>query len=166
MKCLSKKLQTKFALIFLMSVFLGGCGKSNFLTIQAYGCQDKVEWSICNGKPEYLGEIDLVISKEGKSVKMTQKSAKGANFFSEGTFVQNNCEVTNADNWSCKEKSPYGELYFIYEMVDGFYMSSHTGEYIKGSGLSYVGYQGFKGLAIKYGLWHPTNYFKSGKSSS
>ena len=154
----------KLLLLSLFSIScLLGCGKSNFITVEAYGCQDTVEWNICNGKPTYLGEIQLIVSKEGRSVKMTQRQAKGSPFFTEGTFVLADCVVTDSSNWSCKEKSPYGELYFIYEMIDGLFLNSHSSQYIKGSGLSYVGYQGIKGLLIKYDFWHPTDYFKAGK---
>lgn len=156
----------KLIAAFFLGILLIGCDSSNFITVQAYGCQDKVEWNICNGKPGYLGEMDLIISKEGKSVKITQRQTKGVNFFTAGTFIKSDCVITDSNNWSCKEKSPYGELYFISEMIDGLFLSSHTSEYIKGSGLSYVGYRGIKGLLIKYDLWHPTNYFKAGKKES
>jgi hypothetical protein len=76
------------------------------------------------------------------------------------------CVITDSNNWSCKEKSQYGELYFIKEMVDGLFISTISGEYIKGSGLSYVGYQGLKGMFIKNDLWHPNDYFKAGKKEN
>jgi hypothetical protein len=158
----------KKLLLFCFSIFfLSACDKSpNFLTIQAYGCEDNVDWNTCNGKPKYLGEIRLIISKEGKSVKMTQKSDKQVGFFNDGTFVMSDCVITDSYNWSCKEKSQYGELYFIKEMVNGLFFSTISGEYIKGSGLSYVGYQGIKGMFIKNDLWHPNDYFKAGKKEN
>lgn len=157
----------KLFFLSISLVFVTACNKSpHFITVQAYGCEDKVEWNICNGKPTYLGEIQLIISKEGGSVKMTQRQAKDISFFTEGTFPLNSCVITDSNNWSCKYKSPYGELYTINEMIDGFFLNSHSSEYIKGSGLSYVGYQGVKGLLIKYNLWHPTDYFKVGKKES
>jgi hypothetical protein len=153
----------KILISCLFTSLLIGCNSSNFSTVQAYGCNDKVEWNVCNGKPTYLGEIQLIISKEGKSIKMTQRQAKGNPFFTEGTFTLTNCVITDANNWSCKEKSPYGELYFVNEMIDGYFFSSNTSEFIKGSGLSYTGYQGIKGLLIKYGVWNPSDHFKTGK---
>lgn len=151
---------------FFAVLSLSGCGNSNSPTIVAYGCEDKVEWNICNGKPIYLGETTFIISKEGRSVKATQVNAKGRNFFTEGTFNYSDCTITDSNNWSCKEKSPYGEMYFNKEMVDGFYISSISSQLINGSGISYVGYQGVKGQLIKYGLWHPTEFFKEGKKDS
>ena len=157
----------KLLFLSISLVFVTACNKSpNIITAQAYGCEDKVEWNICNGKPTYLGEIQLIISKEGGSVKMSQRPANGVSFFTAGTFIKANCVITDSNNWSCKEKSPYGELYFVNEMIDGLFLSSHASEYIKGSGLSFVGYQGIKGLLIKYDLWHPTDYFKAGKKES
>ncbi len=152
-----------FISTLLLPLVIIGCGKSNFVTIQTYGCEDKVDRNTCNGKPVYLGEVQLIISKEGKSVKMIQRPSKDVSFFYEGTFSLTDCVITDSNNWSCKEKSPYGELFFVREMVDGYFFSSINGEYIKGSGLSYVGYQGIKGLLIRYGLWNPSDHFKAGK---
>ncbi len=152
-----------FISTLLLPLLIIGCGKSNFLTIQAYGCEDKVEWNICNGKPGYLGEVQLIVSKEGKSIKMIQRQSKNTGFLSEGTFLLTDCVITDSNNWSCKEKSPYGELFFVREMIDGYFFSSFNGEFIQGSGLSYVGYQGIKGLLIKHGLWNPNDHFRPGK---
>ncbi len=156
--------KTFFLVVLMMTSVLAGCDNSSTITISAYGCEDKVESNQCKGKPTYLGDISLIISKEGKSVKMTQSPAKGSKYLMADTFIQGGCIVTNNENWSCKSKSPYGELYFIYEMIDGFYISSMTSDLPNLNGITYVGYQGIKGQLIKYGLWHPTDIFKEGKA--
>lgn len=155
----------KSSLIFstLTVLLLVGCGNSNIQTIAAYGCEDKNELRQCIGKPLYLGDISFIVSKEGRSVKMTQTPAKGSAFLTARTYNLDDCTISNSENWSCKEKSPYGELYFNKEMVGGFFMSSITSNLANLSGMSFVGYQGIKGQLIKYGLWHPTDIFKEGK---
>lgn len=149
----------------ILTLLLVGCGNSNIPTVVIYGCNDKSEWNICRGKPAYLGEISFIISKEGKSIKAMQKPNAENTYFSDSNLSLINCSIGDANNWSCKEKSQFGELYYLREMVDGFYMSSNSSQFINGSGLDYVGYQGIKGQLIKYGLWHPTDIFKEGKAT-
>ena len=149
----------------LSILLLSGCGNSSSSTFAAYGCEDKNELKQCKGKPLYLGDISFIVSKEGRSVKMTQTPAKGSSFLTEGTYNLDDCTITNSENWSCKEKSPYGELFFNKEMVDGFFMSSITTNLVNVGGMGYIGYQGIKGQLIKHGIWRPTDLFKEGKAT-